>query len=181
MIRDKVAHYLKALPKAWRNRLIPLPETVTEFLERPRRPGQSLIDAMRDYLHDRLGDAPPAAVFHAVDLPAHLRINVRVIDAAGEELAMNRDLAAVQESLREAAQLSFAAEGPAFERKGLRQWDFGELPETLTMRRDGQRLTGYPALCDEQDGVALTLLDTRDAADAATRQGVHTAHRIRAR
>ena len=172
MIRDKVAHYLKALPKAWRNRLIPLPETVTEFLERPRRPGQSVIDAMRDYLHDRLGDAPPAAVFHAVDLPAHLRINVRVIDAAGEELAMNRDLAAVQESLREAAQLSFAAEGPAFERKGLRRWDFGELPETLTMRRDGQRLTGYPALCEEQDGVALTLFDTRDAADAATRQGV---------
>jgi len=68
--------------------------------------------------------------------------------------------------------LSFAAEGPAFERTGLRQWDFGELPETLTVRRDGLRLTGYPALIDERDSVAMRLLDTRQAADAATRQGV---------
>ena len=172
MIRDKLLHCLKALPKAWRNRLLPLPETITAFLERPRVEGRSVNDAVRDYLAARLGDALPAAMLNAIELPVHLQINIRVVDAAGEELAMDRDLAALQERLREAARLSFAAEGPAFERKGLRQWDFGELPETLTVRRNGQRLTGYPALCDEQDGVALTLLDTRDAADAATRQGV---------
>jgi ATP-dependent helicase HrpA len=172
MIRDKVLHYLKALPKAWRNRLIPLPETVTAFLERPRVPDRPLTDALRDYLSARLGDAPPAALFEAIDLPPHLAINVRVVDAAGEELAMDRDLAALQQRLREAAQLSFAAEGPAIERKGLRQWDFGELPQALTMRRDGQRVTGYPALVDEEAAVALTLLDTREAADAATRAGV---------
>jgi ATP-dependent helicase HrpA len=74
--------------------------------------------------------------------------------------------------LREAAQLSFAAEGPAFERKGLRQWDFGELPRTLTINAGGQRVTGYPALVDETDGVALTLLDTELAAETATRRGV---------
>jgi ATP-dependent helicase HrpA len=172
MVRDKVLHVFKALPKAWRNRLIPLPEAVTAFLTRPRREGQSLVEALRDYLSARLGDAPPAAMLAPPDLPTHLRVNVRVVDAAGEELAMDRDLRALQERLREAAQLSFAAEGPAFERKGLRQWDFGELPQTLTLRRNGQSVTGYPALVDEADGVALTLLDTRDAADAATRQGV---------
>ena len=73
---------------------------------------------------------------------------------------MDRDLASLQQRLREAAQLSFAAGGPAFERKGLRQWDFGELPQSLTTRSGGQRVTGYPALVDETDGVALTLLDT---------------------
>ena len=40
------------------------------------------------------------------------------------------------------------------------------------MRRNGRRLTGYPALVDESAGVSLTLLDTRDAAVAATRLGV---------
>ena len=172
MIRDKITQYLKALPKAWRNRLIPLPDTVTAFLETPRREGQSVAEALRDYLARRLGEAPPSSLFDAAELPAHLRINVRVVDAAGEELAMNRDLTALQDRLREAAQLSFAAEGPPFERKGIRQWDFGELPETLTMRRGGQRITGYPALVDERDGVALTLLDTREAAEVATRHGV---------
>ena len=33
-------------------------------------------------------------------------------------------------------------------------------------------MTGYPALVDDGDSVALTLLDTRAAADAATRRGV---------
>jgi ATP-dependent helicase HrpA len=172
MIRESVTHHLKTLPKAWRNRLIPLPDTVTAFLEHPRKAGSSLPEALRDFLHERLGEGPPLALLQSSELPAHLRINLRVVDAAGAELALDRDVKALQQRLREAAQLSFAAQGPAFERSGLRQWDFGELPETLTVRRDGERLTGYPALVDEEDGVALTLLDTRDAAEAATRHGV---------
>ena len=174
MIREKVTHLLKSLPKRWRNRLIPLPETVTAFLERPRRAGTALTDALHDDLEARLGDAPTAAMLAAIEVPPHLSINVRVVDARGDELAMDRDLGALQERLREAAQLSFAAEEPAFERRIVRRWDFGELPETLTMRRGGQRVTGYPALVAEEGGVVLTLLDTRDAADAATREGIVT-------
>jgi ATP-dependent helicase HrpA len=99
-------------------------------------------------------------------------MNVRVVDAAGRELAMDRDLIALRDRLSEAARLEFASEQPSFERRGLKTWDIGELPESLTMRRDGARRTGYPALVDERDGVALTLLDTRDAALAATRKGI---------
>ena len=172
MIREKVALHLKALPKALRNRLVPLPDTVTAFLEQAPRGGVALAEALRDYLRRRLGDAPTAQALRDIDLPPHLRINIRVVDAGGRELAMDRDLAALTDRLREAAQLEFAASGPAFERRGLHQWDFGELPETLTMLRRGQRLTAYPALVDEPDGVALTLLDTREAAQAATRKGV---------
>jgi len=54
----------------------------------------------------------------------------------------------------------------------LRSWEFGELPESLTIARKGQRVTGYPALVDEGEDVALRLLDTRDAAEASTRAGV---------
>ena len=71
-------------------------------------------------------------------------INVVVVDDAGAELASGRDLAALRAQLGEAAQLSFAAADPAFERKGLRQWDFGDLPPTLTFTRRGARITGYP-------------------------------------
>jgi len=172
MIRDKVTLYLKALPKAWRNRLIPLPETVTAFLEHVHDNNRGLDDALRAYLQARLGDAPPANVFRGVALPAHLVINLRVVDASGRELGMDRDLAALRERLSDAARLEFAAAGPAFERRGMRHWDFGELPETLATVRDGQRVTGYPALVAEAGGVALMLLDTREAALAATRKGV---------
>ena len=54
----------------------------------------------------------------------------------------------------------------------MRQWDCGDLPESLTFARGGRQLTGYPALVDDGDAVSLRLLDTRDAALAATHAGV---------
>jgi len=172
MVRDKVTLLIRALPKALRNRLVPLPETVTQFLSRPRTAKQSLEEALSAYLEERVGDAPTVAALAAIELPPHLRIIVRIVDAAGEELAMDRDVRALRERLSEAARLSFAAEQPAFERKGLRRWDFGELPESIAIRRDGERVVGYPALIDDGDAVSLTLLDTAEAAMRATRAGV---------
>ena len=105
-------------------------------------------------------------------MPPHLLCRVRVVDAAGAELAAGRDLAALRTQLGEAAQLSFADAGPALARRGLKSWDFGDLPETLTTIRDGQRITGYPALVDDGDSVSVALLDTPQAAAVSTRAGV---------
>jgi len=172
LVRDKVTLYLKGLPKALRNRLIPLPDTVTAFLEASPFGEESLAQALRGYLRRRLGEAPAADAFDAVELPPYLVMNLRVVDAAGAELGEGRDLADLRRRLGEAAQMSFAAAGPGFERSHLRSWEFGELPESLTIARKGQRVTGYPALVDEGEDVALRLLDTRDAAEASTRAGV---------
>ena len=111
-------------------------------------------------------------MWDGAEVPAHLQIQLRVVDAAGRELAAGRDLAALRAQLGEAAQLSFAQAGPALEQHGLKSWQFGDLPETLTTVRDGQRLTGYPALVDDTDSVSIALLDTRAAADASMRAGV---------
>jgi ATP-dependent RNA helicase HrpA len=177
MVREKVSWYLKALPRAWRNRLLPVPQVVTAFLERSDGGAASLRAALRAFVASRLGEALPPEVWSA-DVPPHLRIHVRVVDAAGHELAAGRDLAALRAQLGDAAQLDFAAAGPALERKGIRSWDFGDLPETLAVERHGQRLTGYPALVRDGDAVALKLLDTREAAEAATRAAILALMRI---
>src|SRR5438874_3416793 len=50
MVREKIGAYLKSLPKTWRNRLVPLPDTVTAFLEQAQpEPGQSLPEALRAF------------------------------------------------------------------------------------------------------------------------------------
>jgi len=176
MIREKLGWYLKALPKGWRNRLTPPAEVVTAFLESiegdPSAPGIDVADALRAFLGARLGQAPPTDVWDGAELPPHLRVNVRVVDASGKELAQGRDLTSLRAQLGEAAQLSFAAVGPEFERTGIRSWNFGDLPETLTLERGGRRLTGYPALVVDGEGAALRLYDTREAAQAATRIAV---------
>ncbi len=172
MLREKVTFLLKALPKQWRNRLMPLPDVVTAFLAQDRADGDALPDALRAFVRARLGDTPAADVWDGTTLPAHLLMNLRVVDDAGTELAQGRDLPSLRAQLGEAAQLSFAEAGPAIERRGLRSWDLGDLPETITRRKGAQRLTGYPALVDEGDSVAIVLLDTPEAAQASTRAGV---------
>ncbi len=62
-------------------------------------------------------------------------MNVRVIDASGQELASGRDPVALRAQLAEAARLSFAEAGDAVERRGIKAWDFGDLPESLTTIR----------------------------------------------
>ncbi len=59
MIREKATFYLKALPKAFRNRLVPLPDFVTAFLETEPSQEAPLPDALRDFIRQRLREAPP--------------------------------------------------------------------------------------------------------------------------
>jgi len=172
MIREKVTFLLKALPKAMRNRLAPLPDSVTAFLEAVPYGGEPLTGALRSWLRARLGEAPPADAWDDLALPAHLEVEIRVLDAAQSELSAGRDLARLRAQLGEAAQLSFAEAGPPLERRGQRTWDFGDLPESLTSVKQGQRITGYPALVDEGDSVSITLQDTRETAVVAMRAGI---------
>ena len=65
-----------------------------------------------------------------------------------------------------------ASEKIAIERDQITQWDFGDLPVEVSFMRNGQSLTGYPALIDQNESVAIRLFDTREAADQAMRPGV---------
>ncbi|HYK13298.1 MAG TPA: ATP-dependent RNA helicase HrpA, partial [Burkholderiales bacterium] len=175
LIREKVGAYLKALPKAIRKQLLPLQDQVTRFLEEQDNVSSataSLQDALARYVKMRTGEIISAESWDDADIPAHLRMNYRVIDDAGRELATGRDLPALKAQLGQAAQLTFAKADPGIERTGLMAWDFGDVPEQISFERAGRRLTGYPALVDEGESVAIRLFDTREAADASMRAGV---------
>ena len=172
MLREKLTLVLKALPKAVRNRLMPVAEHVTAFLASEPPRARHLYDALRDWLRATLGVTVERATLDAIELPAHLRVNVDVADADGHELASGRDLAALRRRLGEAARMSFASADATFERADVTRWDFGALPASLAVVREGARVTGYPALVDHGDRVSLALLDTEPAAAKATRRGV---------
>jgi ATP-dependent helicase HrpA len=182
MVRDKVAWLMKALPKKIRTQLVPVPEHVTKFLEStssraPRSgdgPGSSLADAVLAYASRIVGERLDSEVWSREHPPAHLLMNVRVLDDAKRELAMGRDLGELQKRLGEAASLTLAKARPGMERENVTVWDFGDLPEQVTFRRGNQTLTGYPALAVSQDGksLAVRLFDTRNRAEAEHREGV---------
>ena len=84
------------------------------------------------------------------DMPAHLLMNIQVVDDAGNELAMSRNLSDLQMQLGKAAQMTFvqrdaASEKVSIEQDHITQWDFGDLPVEIAFKRNHQQLTGYPA------------------------------------
>ena len=173
LIREKLTLLLKSLPKDKRRPLIPLPDTVTAFLSGARPGEQVLTEALTAFVRDRHGiDARPED--WSAELPLHLRMNLKVVDDSGQELASARDLAALRRQLGGAASITYGSQDDsnAFEQTGLGEWSFGDLPEHVKFSRGGRELIGYPALVDRGDAVDLRLLDTADSAADETRRGV---------
>jgi ATP-dependent helicase HrpA len=172
LIRDKLNALLKTLPKDRRRPLIPLPDTVTAFLSVAKPGERMLTEALAVFIRGKTG-----ADLHPDDwkgeLPAHLSMNFSVVDDSGEELASGRDLAALRAQLGGAARITYGGgDDNAFERAGLTEWNFGDLPAQVKFKRGGRELTGYPALVDTGEAVDLRLLDAAGVAEAETRRGV---------
>ena len=170
MLRDKLTWYLKALPKQLRRVFVPVPDTVTAAMT-ALAPVTGMTEALAAWLAARSGLKVVAADWQDAP-PVHLQMNFRVIDERGQELGMARDLRVLQQQLGEAAQLVFSTPDNNFEQSGFKRWAFGDVPASLPFTRAGLVVTGYPAIVDEQDSVALRLLDTASAAERAHKQGL---------
>jgi len=171
MLREKLTYLIKALPKAFRRVCVPVPEFVTGFLDKNKVGENAIKPALAAHIQ-RETTLKISAEDWTDEIPEHLLMNFSVIDDAGRELAMGRDWNALKKQLGSAAQLTFRNASPDIEKTGLKQWDFGDLPQTLSFERDGLKVTGYPALEDDMDTVSVKLFDTKSEAEQSHRKGV---------
>ncbi len=180
MLREKVTWLVKALPKRVRAACVPVPEFVTDALGvLTPAGGKPLSLALAAHIQRKTTQEVPADAWKESEIPAHLRMNFRIVDEAGAELASGRDINDLKTKLGQAARLTFArAPELDFEREGLTAWDFGDLPEKIAFTRNGHPINGYPALVDEGQSVAIRLFDTPEVALAAMRGGVRRLLRL---
>jgi len=179
LLRDKVTHLIKDLPKGMRKHFVPVPQVVTACMEILEPDETGLATALSQALFRKTGVEVPADAWEGAELPAHLRMNFRVIDDKGGEIASGRDLVALRNRLGVKARRTFSeTASTAFERKGATSWDFGDLPEQVEVNRGAGKLIGYPAITDEGKSAGLTLLDTEAEAQATTRRGLRRLFRL---
>jgi ATP-dependent helicase HrpA len=176
MLREKLTYLIKALPKTFRRVCVPVPEFVTVFLEK-NKVGQGEVEkcSIKQLLAAHIQRETTLKISvedWTEETPAHLLMNFSVVDDAGRELAMGRDWIALKKQLGSAAQLTFRNTSPDIEKTGLKQWDFGDLPQTLSFERDGLKVVGYPALEDDIDSVSVKLFDTEREATVNLRKGI---------
>jgi ATP-dependent helicase HrpA len=173
-LREKVIALLRGLPKDVRREFVPIPDAADRLLA-------SLPDFAHGSLHEHIaafatresGTVVEPLQVAAVALPPWLHVNVRVLDHAGRPLRTSRDLASLRDELRgKAGASAFAESRTAWERVGVRSWDFGDLPEALLLRSGGLQLRAFPGLQDDGSSVRLHLFTSADAARSSTRQGL---------
>ncbi len=177
MLREKITYLIKALPKSFRRVCVPVPEFVTGFLQHAENQlNLPLLETLAAYIQHKTTLKTSQDDWVLSEIEPHHLMNFSVLDDAGRELAMGRDWKVLQKQLGQAAQLTFRNTSPQnikqLEKTNLKQWDFGDLPQTLSFERDGLQVTGYPALEDNIDSVAVKLFDTAQEAEANHRQGV---------
>ncbi len=175
----QVGELLRALPKGLRRQLMPFPPKVAE-IARDLRPGdQSLLHALSRFIHRRYGVEVPVSSWPAEALPPHLRPRLEVVGPGLAPALAGRDLLQLRRQL-ETAKAEPAGDPPAWvrlarqwERFGLTGWNFGDLPERLTVEESGTApLYAWPGLHVEDGQVNLRLFHSPDSARQASFGGL---------
>jgi ATP-dependent helicase HrpA len=173
---DKIAALLYELPRALRRELgdgeIPeLARTLAPLLTPFDGP---MIPALARAVTELTGIDIPETAFRPDAVAAYLRLTCRLVDEGGKVVAQSRETGDLlrQHGARARAAWKSTAPPPAWEKKGLTSWDFGELPAFVVRRVGGTEVRSYPALVDRGTSVDLVLVESSAAAEVALRSGV---------
>jgi ATP-dependent helicase HrpA len=113
MLKDKVQALLKSLPQKPRSRFVPLPESATRIAGVLTQPEAWAHGGLTDALLKLVREATSLDVkrtdFKLDMVPAHLFMNIRVVDEHGRQLAMGRNLGALKAELGAQARGAFQA------------------------------------------------------------------------
>ncbi|MFY8082873.1 MAG: ATP-dependent RNA helicase HrpA, partial [Rubrivivax sp.] len=109
MLKDKVLALLKSLHQRPRSRLVPLPESAAAFCEEVPFAQGGLVEALLKWARDKTQLPLLRNDFKLDTLPAHLFMNLRVVDEHGRQLGAGRHLPALKAELGAQARGAFQA------------------------------------------------------------------------
>lgn len=188
-IREKITLLIRALPKTIRKQFVPVPETVTAFLESVSFGQGRLLNCLTEFLKSRLAYHMANQLDHEMQqmdqeefqakLPEHLSMRYKLIDADGNELDSTRNFDLLKQQWGERAlnEIDETIED-SIERQGITEWDFESLPASIDIEKHGMKMVLYPALKDCGDSVAVKLFDQPGKADLHQAQGVYRLLRL---
>ncbi|MEO6035381.1 MAG: ATP-dependent RNA helicase HrpA, partial [Verrucomicrobiota bacterium] len=178
---EMIGELLRALPKAIRKELMPFPPKVVEIVTGFQPSGSSFLQDLALFVHQHYGVEIPLSAWPANALPTHLRPRIDILDHNRKSLGSGRNLAQLQQRLRqtktEPAAKSESADwtrvAQQWERFGLTDWTCGDLPERITVREgSGLPLYAWPGLEFAEGVVNLRLFRSADLVRAASLGGL---------
>jgi ATP-dependent helicase HrpA len=177
LIREKLTNLFKALPKALRRQLVPIPDTVSQCLEwvKPEMMWRTPLTAtLSRSLSELKGLNIRRTDWQPELLPDHLKMGFRLLDADGATLAVSRDLDSLKQEYGSTANKVFEeAPGWEIQRNNISSWDFADLPLQIKQTLGNMEISGYPAICvDEHGMLSIDVLDDAAAAEQLHHSGL---------
>jgi ATP-dependent helicase HrpA len=174
LLKDKIMALLKGLPKEFRKKLQPLSHTCDIVMKDMHKRDDYFISALGEVIHKRFGVDIPASSWSYDAVPDHLKIRYAVVDEKGEEITSGRDITVLQKDIvSEMASNAFIRSQQMWEKTGLKEWNFGDLPEVISLGNENNpEGFAYPALEAADGCVNLRLFNNQWAADTSHRKGV---------
>ncbi len=180
LFRELLERLLRALPKHYRKRFVPVPDFARAAADALPWGEGPLGPALAAELRRMTGAEVPEDQWRWDSLPDHLRMRFELVGEEGETLDEGRELAALKARWADQASVAFGGRGRAsWGREDITDWDFGDLPEVVEEARGSLILRGYPALVDCGDRVALRLFDRAQAAHREHRRGLRRLFALR--
>lgn len=173
MLRDKCIALIKSLPKQVRRNFVPVPDYVDKVLMQVRAQDRPLTEVLAEQLKRHTAVDINYQDWKADQLDPWYQMNFLLQDENGKTLAMARSLDSLQRDFK--AQISQGLEQQAqdhsISREGIVEWDFGDLPSEVQLKRGNIAIKAWPALRDCGESVAIEVMDNPLAADRVTRFG----------
>lgn len=180
MLKEKVQLLIKSLPQRYRRHCVPLADYAKGFAQRTASVagGKPLLQVLCDDIEAQCSVRPKLEDFRLEQLPAHLTMNFKILDEYGRQIDMGRNLASLKSELGQQAQKSFqevASQDAEISQecdRPITEWNFGELPEIMEIKRKGQSLIGHPALVDHNDCCSIEVFDDPHEAARQHKKGL---------
>ncbi|WP_078119399.1 ATP-dependent RNA helicase HrpA [Thiosocius teredinicola] len=175
LLLEKITLLLKSLPKAIRRQLVPIPEYAERCLQALPMSDAPLVQTLGSTLKQLAGIHVPEDSWQPDQLPAHLNLQLRVLDDDGRStLAMSRNLHDLQKRYAGAARKlspeKCAGLGKADE--AMTEWTCGALPQEVVQQSGKMQVKGFPALVDGGDHVRVKAVDSLPGAQRQHHFGV---------
>ncbi|MEA1970492.1 MAG: ATP-dependent RNA helicase HrpA, partial [Thermodesulfobacteriota bacterium] len=99
LLREKITALIKGLPKEYRKKLVPIPQTVDTMIRNIKSRDGSLITSMAQFIHEKFNISIPATAWPIESIPDYLKMRFSIMNEKGEKIRSGRDIRSLQENI----------------------------------------------------------------------------------
>lgn len=173
LLKEKLVVMLKGLPKAYRRNLVPIPTKVDQIFPRLQSGNSSLAAAVANELKRATGKDIPVDAWADFQFDDFYRMRFSLEDTKGAVLDSSRSLVELRETYRARASEAVAevtSNTPEFADSV--EWSFGELPDSLDIKKGKNLVRLWPGLVDKEASVGYQLFNDPYEAHFRHRRGI---------